>query len=95
MAARKAKRQKVSSKARKARRRSGANRPAVSEVVRMGTAVVPEPVTDIITEKTHITTEPQVEIRRPATLAQALTEPVVAVVKPKTKVRKEIHRRRA
>ena len=33
------------------------------------------------TETTEITTQPRVELRRPATLAQALTEPVVAVVK--------------
>lgn len=46
--------------------------------------------TDVITEKTYVTTEPEVEIRKPATLAQALTEPPVAVVKPKTKVRKQV-----
>jgi len=59
---------------------------------------VPKPVTDVITEKTYVTTEPEIEIRKPATLSQALTEPAVAVVKPKTKVRKEIEtktRRRA
>jgi hypothetical protein len=37
----------------------------------------------VTTETTRIKTEPVVEIRRPATLAQALTEPGVAVVKPK------------
>jgi hypothetical protein len=37
----------------------------------------------VTTETTRIKTEPVVEIRRPATLAQALTEPAVAVVKPK------------
>ena len=36
---------------------------------------------------TEITTEPKVEIRKAATLAQALTEPAVAVVKPETKAR--------
>lgn len=41
----------------------------------------------IITETRRITTEPKVEIRKPATLAQALTEPEVAVVKPETKTR--------
>jgi hypothetical protein len=51
---------------------------------------VPKRTTDIITEKTYVTTEPEVEIRRPATLAQALTEPVVAIVKPKSKVRKQV-----
>jgi len=42
----------------------------------------------VSTETTDITTEPKVEIRQPATLAQALTEPAVAVVKPETRVRK-------
>jgi hypothetical protein len=51
---------------------------------------VPEPTTDVTTEKTYVTTEPEVEIRKPATLAQSLTEPSVAVLKPKTKVRKEV-----
>jgi hypothetical protein len=51
---------------------------------------VPEPVTDVVTENTYVTTAPEVEIRKPATLAQALTEPAVAVVKPKTRVRKEV-----
>jgi hypothetical protein len=37
---------------------------------------------------TEITTEPKVEIRKPSTLAQALTEPAVAVVKPETTVTK-------
>jgi hypothetical protein len=42
----------------------------------------------ITTERTEITTRPTVEIRRPATLAQALTEPAIAVVKPETEVSK-------
>lgn len=42
----------------------------------------------VTTETTKITTQPRVEIRRPATLAQALTERAVAVVKPETKVSK-------
>ena len=46
----------------------------------------PEPATEVVTERTYITTKPEVEIRKPATLAQALTEPEVAVLKPKTKV---------
>jgi hypothetical protein len=45
-----------------------------------------EPATEVVTERIYITTEPEVEIRKPATLAQALTEPAVAVLKPKTKV---------
>ena len=44
-----------------------------------------EPATEVVTERTYITTKPEVEIRKPATLAQALTEPEVAVLKPKTK----------
>src|SRR5690242_17456759 len=50
----------------------------------------PEATTHIITEKTYVTTEPVVEIRRPATLAQALTQPPVAVVKPRSRVRKKV-----
>jgi len=46
-----------------------------------------EPVTEVVTEKRYITTEPEVEIRKPATLAQALTEPEEAVVKPRTTVK--------
>jgi hypothetical protein len=86
MAARKRARKKSSSKSRTRARASRS-----TAVVSIERAVVAEPVTDVITEKTYITTEPEVEIRKPATLAQALTEPAVAVVKPKTKVRKEIH----
>ena len=51
---------------------------------------VPEATTEVVTEKTYVTNEPEVEIRKPATLAQALTQPPVAVVKPTTKVRKEV-----
>jgi len=51
---------------------------------------VPKSTTDVLTEKTYVTAEPQVEIRYAATLAQALTEPAVAVVKPKSTVRKEV-----
>jgi hypothetical protein len=87
MAARKTKRRKSSSKP---RTRVGANRSTSRAVVSIDLEVVPEPVTDVVTEKTYITTEPEIEVRKPATLAQALTEPAVAVVKPKTKVRKEI-----
>jgi hypothetical protein len=51
---------------------------------------LPERVTDEITEKTSITTEPEIEVRKPATLAQALTEPEQVVVKPRTRVQKEV-----
>jgi hypothetical protein len=50
----------------------------------------PKPTTEVVTEKTYITSEPEVEIRTPGTLAQALTEPAVAVVKPKSRVHKEV-----
>jgi hypothetical protein len=56
--------------------------------------VVVKPVTDVITEQTEVTIEPEVEIRRPATLAQALTQPPVAVVKPKAKVRRRVIERK-
>jgi len=49
---------------------------------------LPEPVTEVVTEERYITTEPEIEIRKPATLAQALTEPEVAVVKPRTTVKR-------
>jgi hypothetical protein len=87
MSARKTKRKKSSSKS---RTRLGTSRSVSPAVVTIDSEVVLEPVTDVVTEKTYITTEPEIEIRKPATLAQALTEPAVAVVKPKTKVRKEI-----
>jgi hypothetical protein len=51
---------------------------------------VPKPTTEVVTEKAYVTTEPEVEIRKPGTLAQALTEPAVAVVKQKSKMRKEV-----
>jgi len=55
---------------------------------------VPRSTTAVVTEKTYVTTEPEIEVRKPATLAQALTEPAVAVVKPKRTVRKEVARMR-
>jgi len=54
--------------------------------------LVPKPVTEVLTEKTVTTTEPEIEIGKPATLAQALTEPAVVVVKPKTRIRKVVGR---
>ena len=89
--------------ARKTKRKSG-SRSSTRKVSNRSTRrqvtieAVPGPVTDVITEKTYVTTEPEIEIRKPATLSQALTEPAIAVVKPKTTVRKEIQektRRRA
>jgi hypothetical protein len=64
----------------------------VSESVR--TLDVPQPTTDVVTEKKVITTEPEIEIRKPATLAQALTEPAVAIVKNKTRVKSTVQKRR-
>jgi hypothetical protein len=54
------------------------------------TVEMPKPTTEVVTEKTYVTTEPEVEIGKPRTLAQALTEPAVAVVKPKRTLRKEV-----
>jgi hypothetical protein len=70
------------------KKRKGNVRPAkaVAEVR------VPKPVTEVVTEKRYITTEPEVEIRKAGTLAQALTEPATVVLKPKRKVRKVIRR---
>jgi hypothetical protein len=80
-------------KSRSHRRKGVATSRAVRVAISPDLAVevpVPKPTTDVITEKTYVTTEPEVEIRKPATLAQALTEPAVAVVKPKSRVRKEV-----
>jgi len=55
---------------------------------------VPNSTTDVVTEKKVITTEPEIEIRKPATLAQALTEPAVAVIKNKTRVKSTVQKRR-
>jgi len=46
-------------------------------------------------ETTRFVTEPTVEVRRAGTLAQALTEPAVMVVKPQTRVIREQKTRRA
>jgi hypothetical protein len=77
--------------ARKSKKQSG-KQIIVTESVR--TLDVPRPTTDVVTEKKVITTEPVVEIRKPATLAQALTEPAVAVVKNKTRVKSTVKKRR-
>jgi hypothetical protein len=55
------------------------------------------PVVDEVTTTTQVRTRPKVEVRRAATLAQALTEPAVAVVKPQTEIvtRKVTRKRRA
>ena len=78
--------------ARKSKKQSGGKKAIVTESVR--TLDVPQPTTEIVTEKRVITTEPELEIRRPATLAQALTEPAVAVVKNKTRVKSTVKKRR-
>jgi hypothetical protein len=46
----------------------------------------PEPRVDTVVTETDIVTEPKIEVRRPATLAQALTERAEVVVRPETKV---------
>jgi hypothetical protein len=63
---------------------------SASREVKTSKVLVPKATTEVVTEKTYVTTEPEVEIRQPGTLAQALTEPAVAVVKPKRAVRKEV-----
>jgi len=53
-----------------------------------------QPATEVIEEKTRMVRAPVVEVRKAATLAQALTEPQTVVVKPKTKaVMRSITRR--
>jgi hypothetical protein len=41
----------------------------------------------VVTETRRITTEPKIEIRKAGTLAQALTEPEVVVIRPETRAR--------
>jgi hypothetical protein len=53
-----------------------------------------KPVKEVVTEQTEVTTEPEVEVRKPATLAEALTQPPVAVVKAKTRVRRRVIERK-
>jgi hypothetical protein len=43
----------------------------------------------VMEETTRFVTEPTVEVRRAGTLAQALTEPAVMVVKPQTRIIRE------
>lgn len=57
--------------------------------------LIVKPVKEVVTEQTEVTTEPELEIRRPATLAQVLIEPPSAVVKPKMKIRRRSHRAKA
>jgi hypothetical protein len=80
--------------AKKSRRRTTKTTRRLPAVIAVDVPV-PERRMDVITEKTYVTTEPEVEIRKPATLAQALTEPAVAVVKPKSTVRKQVIVRRS
>lgn len=54
-----------------------------------------KPATMETVETTRVVVEPHVEIRRAATLAQALTEPAEVVVKPETKSVRRTTRRRA
>ncbi len=46
----------------------------------------------VVQETTEFVTEPKVEVRRPATLAQALTEPAVAVIKPITRATRRVQK---
>ena len=56
------------------------------QVVTPALQVTPTTV-DEVTTTTEVETVPKVEIRKPATLAQALTEPATVVVKPEKKAR--------
>lgn len=60
----------------------------VAEVRRKRTIKIAKPkrTVDHIVTETDVIAEPEVEIRRPATLSQALTERAEVVVKPKRKV---------
>jgi hypothetical protein len=79
---------------RSSRNKSRSRRKVVAMDTITAQPVAVKPVKDVVTEQTEVTTEPEVEIRRPATLAQALTQPPVAVVKPKTKVRRRVIERK-
>ncbi len=69
---------------------SGPKKKVIQRKSVVADSVLVQPVKDIVTTETEVTTVPEVEIRRPATLAQALTQPPVAVVKPKSKVRRKV-----
>ena len=86
-------RQQKAKKSPSRQRTSRATRPIPAAIA----VAVPggERTIDVFTEKTYVTTAPEVEIRKPATLAQALTQPAVAVVKPKSRVRKQVIIRRS
>jgi len=56
-------------------------------------SAVQQPAKEVVVEQIRTTRVPVVEIRRPATLAQALTEPKTAVIKPKTTVVRNVIRR--
>lgn len=76
-----------------ATRTSAPHRNVVVETA-SGEPVSLEPVTEVVTEQTKVTTEPEIEIRKAGTLAQALTEPATVVVKPNTKVRRKVIERK-
>ncbi len=70
------------------RRRGPVTLAAPTEVRRRRVMAIetPAPKVDTIVTETDVVTEPKVEVRRAATLSQALTEPAEIVVKPETKV---------
>ena len=86
-------RTKSSKKSKSAPRKSAPRGPVLVET-RTGAEVNVLPVTEVVTEKTEVTTQPEIEILKPGTLAQALTEPATAVVKPNTKVRRKVIERK-
>ncbi len=66
-----------------------------TEIVRSAAVQVPPCMVEQVTTTTEIETIPKVEVRKPATLAQALTEPEQVVVKPeKRAVSRTIKKRR-
>lgn len=71
------------------RRRPAAALNEPEKVVRrrvLKTVPVPGRRVDTIVTETDIVTQPKIEVRRPATLAQALTERPQIVIRPETKV---------
>jgi hypothetical protein len=60
--------------------------PAARRVIRPVVPVVARPKVEEITTITDVETVPTIEVRQPATLSQALTEPATIVEKPETRV---------
>ena len=67
----------------KAKKKDRARKVTVRAIVPADVELVP--TVNEVTTTTEVETTPTVEVRKPATLAQALTEPATVVVKPKKK----------